>query len=454
VPAKVRPATYAVLRRLLDIDSAGLRQRVDAAEPDWFVEVITLRRADYTPLRSQLLETPGVVLDPGQMSLAPTSAWARAVLGAVSPPTAETLAAAGPFADGGDLIGASGLQAAYQRTLAGTPAVRIRAVDEGSGRVIATLFARRAVPGTPLRTTLDFSAQSAAERALTELTRTTALVAVQASTGNILAAANGPGVTSYNNAFVGRYPPGSTFKVVSAAALLDAGVVRVDEQVPCPDAVSVTGKTFRNYEDGLMPGGGTFARAFALSCNTTIVSLADRLNSGALGDMARRFGVGAPWEVGVDAYSGQAPAVADAVSRAAAVIGQGEVLASPLTMAMVAAAVASGQPMTPTLLPADNRGGPVAEQLPAALVRDLRTLMRAVVTSGTGQAVDLPGLPVAAKTGTAEYGSAPTRTHAWLIGYRGDLAFAVVVEDAKSGAHDAAPVAAQFLAGLPDGVYR
>lgn len=454
VPAKVKPRTYDQLRTLLDIDAAGLRERVGAAEPDWFVDVITLRRSDYEPLPKQLLDVPGISLDPGRMSLAPTSSWGRAVLGTVAPATAETLKAAGPTAVATDLLGSSGLQAAYQRQLAGTPAVRIELVDAKFGEAVKTLHQVKAVPGTPLRTTLDYGVQEAAERAIAEQTKTTALVAVQASTGEVLAVANGPGVTSYNTAFVGQYPPGSTFKVVSAATLLDARVIGgVHDRVSCPDTVTVGGKSFRNYEGALLPSGGTFVQAFAESCNTTVVQRADDIDNAALPDMASRFGIGAEWDLGLDAYSGQVPDPASLVERAADMIGQGKVLASPLGMALVAAAVDAGRPMTPTLLPEDKPGGPAADALPERLVRDLRTLMRAVVTQGTGTAVDLPGRPVFAKTGTAEYGAAPIRTHAWMIGFRGDLAFAVIVVNGESGAHDAGPVVASFLRAVPPSAY-
>jgi cell division protein FtsI/penicillin-binding protein 2 len=260
-------------------------------------------------------------------------------------------------------------------------------------------------------------------------------------------------VTSYNSAFVGQYPPGSTFKVVTAAALLDAGLVGVRDPVACPESVSVDGKPFRNYEPGLLPDGGTFRQAFAQSCNTTIVGFADQLGNAALPAMARRFGIGAQWDVGLDAYSGQVPAPADVVQRAAAMIGQGEVLASPLGMAMVAAAVDSGRPRTPVLV-AERPRSRALSPLPATLAGQLRSLMRSVVTAGTARSLDLAGLPVYAKTGTAEYGSVPTRTHAWLVGFRGDLAFAVLVEDGESGSRNAAPVVAAFLRDVPASAYR
>jgi cell division protein FtsI/penicillin-binding protein 2 len=454
VPAKVERSTYADLAHLLGIDATGLRQRVAAAQPDWFVDVITLRRAAYAPLRSRLLRVPGIVLDPGRMSLAPTSSWGRAVLGVVEPATAETLKTAGPLAAPTDQVGASGLQAAFQRQLAGTPSVRVDLVDRATGKRVKTLYAVRAVPGRPLRTTLDYAVQSAAEKAVSQQSKTTALVAVQASTGDILAAVNGPALTSYNTAFVGHFPPGSTFKVVSYATMLNAGVLRLGEHVSCPDTTVVGGKQFKNYLPGLLPSGGSVVQAFAQSCNTTVIEHAPRIGNAALPAMARRFGVGAHWDLGLDAYSGQVPTPASLVERAADMIGQGRVLESPLGMAMIAAAVGSGRPMTPTLLPEVKPGAAVGRPLPGRLVGDLRTLMRAVVTQGTGLTVNLPGLPVSAKTGTAEYGAAPTRTDAWMIGFRGNLAFAVIVVNGTSGAHDAGPVVTSFLDALPRSAYR
>src|SRR5690606_40117230 len=108
--------------------------------------------------------------------------------------------------------------------------------------------------------------QEAAESAVNSQEKPAALVAVEAATGEILAVANGPGVTTYNRAFVGTYPPGSTFKVVSAAALLEAGL-GVDERVSCPKEENVGGKRIKNAYDGSLPDG-PFRRAFAHSCNT------------------------------------------------------------------------------------------------------------------------------------------------------------------------------------------
>ena len=134
-------------------------------------------------------------------------------------------------------------------------------------------------------------------------------------------------------------------------------------------------------------------------------------------------------------------------------IGQGRVLMSPLGMALVAAAVSSGQARTPSLM-AGERGD---DGRLAACVDGGRParIMRLVVTEGT--ASSLRGLPggVAAKTGTAEYGtSRPLRTHGWMIGYRGNLAFACLVVDGAGGNSDAGPVVRAFLERAPRYVVR
>ncbi len=447
-PRRVDPdVTYAKLRQVLDVDPNALRKRAEAADPTYFVDVLTLRAPAYQKARARLDDIPGVVTREDTMSLGPSSSFARGVLGVVAPATAESLKNAGPFATDGDAVGASGLQAAYQKQLAGTPGGRIDVVRTADDQRVATVFSRTATPGKALRTTLDPAVQNAAEDAVAGQAKPTALVAVRAGTGEVLAAANGPGVTSYNRAFVGRYPPGSTFKVVSVSTLLEGGL-RPGDTVTCPADTSVGGKHFKNAYDFALPDG-PMTDAFAHSCNTTVVDRARDLDDGDLVAMAERFGIGTKWKLGLPAYSGSVPEPGDLVDRAASMIGQGRVLMSPLGMALVAATVDAGRPYTPVLLPDVAPGGPAGDKLPAGLVEEMRGLMRAVVTTGSAKQLDLPGPDVYAKTGTAEYGSDdPPRTHAWMIGYRGDIAFAVLIEDGGAGGKDAGPVARTFLRGI------
>jgi cell division protein FtsI/penicillin-binding protein 2 len=438
------PAVYAALQDAGEVDPAGLEQRVAAAKPDEFVDAIVLRQDAYLAV-ADVLDVPGIVTRDGMRSLAPTSQFARGVLGTVGPATAEILAEAGPTASSLDLVGVSGLQRVYQKQLAGTPGFQVVVVDRESGDDVGEpLFEQEPTPGKPLQTTLDIGIQSAADKALEGSTATTALVAVDVGTGGVLAAANAP-TAGDNRAFSGQYPPGSTFKIVSTAALLRAGVPP-DAPVECPATTEVEGKRFRNYEFTSF-GSGDLTLAFARSCNTAFVSLVDRLDPSALPQAASDFGLGANWPLQIPAFSGSVPEPADTVDEAAAMIGQGRVLVSPLAMAEVAAAVASGEPRVPSVVPGSPE--PTVAPLPPDVIEPLRAMMREAVVSGTARGLDGFG-EVHAKTGTAEYGvEEPPRTHAWVVGYRGDMAFAVIVEDGGSGADNAVPVIDRFLSALP-----
>jgi len=229
----------------------------------------------------------------------------------------------------------------------------------------------------------------------------------------------------------------------------------IDAPVDCPSTSVVDGKRFKNHEFSSLSPGATFADALAASCNTTMVGFADDLDDAALANTARDlFGIGAEWDLPLDAYSGSVPETTSTVDRAASMIGQGRVLMSPLALAMVAATVTSGQARAPSLV-AEQGGEPTADPLRGDLARDLAATMRLVVTEGT--ATNLRGVPgdIGAKTGTAEFGNAdPPRTHGWLIGFRGDVAFACLVVNGAGGNSDAGPVVRRFLELAPTTVAR
>jgi cell division protein FtsI/penicillin-binding protein 2 len=285
--------------------------------------------------------------------------------------------------------------------------------------------------------------QSAAEKALGGLDGKAGLVAIEPATGDILAVANRPSDDGFNRALAGQYPPGSTFKVITTTALLAEGL-DPEETVDCPATIDAGGREFVNFE-GSAAGAVPFSTDFAQSCNTAFVSLADRLEPNALAQTAETyFGFGADYELATDAFSGDVPRNRDETEQAAAMIGQARILASPLAMAGAAGAVLNGTWHQPRLLADDP--SEEAEPLPPEDAETLRTLMRSVVTSGTGTALAaVPGEPIG-KSGTAEYGSGdPPPTHAWFIAARDQVAVAVIVEDGTSGGEVAAPIVADFL---------
>jgi cell division protein FtsI/penicillin-binding protein 2 len=377
--------------------------------------------------------------------LAATPDLSAHVVGHVGQPTAEQLTKLGDLYLPGDLVGLSGIETAAEPQLRGTPSGQITVIDSG-GATVAVAKTFTGTPGQPVATTLDLPTQLAAEKALSGVTQPAAFVAVQPSTGEILAVVSRP-LNAFDRALDGKYPPGSTFKVVTSAALLASGVTP-DRQTTCPSSVTVDGKAFKNFE-GETSSSLPFHRAFAISCNTAFVQLASQLSPSELEAAAKEFGFGATITIGVPAIGGSYPAPADAAEKVSSAIGQGRVTASPLQMATVAAAVDAGVWHAPHLTgpPPPDPGLPA---LSADVDQNLRTLMAEVVTSGTGTAAAPGGgTRVSGKTGTAEFGTAsPPMTHAWFIGYSGDLAFSVVVEGGGVGGRVAAPIAAKFFTAL------
>lgn len=435
-------ASAGRLARKLEIDPGDLTKRLKAAGRSQFVEALVLRKGEYDQVKASLGGITGLAVIEGRRALADNAQFGRSVLGIVAPATAETLKNAGPDAVAGDEVGAFGLQFAFQRQLAGSPTTSIRIVSPATGRVVATLAQSKGKKGQPLRTTLQARTQRAAENALDEAPGKVrvSIVAVQASTGQVLAAANGQGLVNENRAFTGRYAPGSTFKIVSTAALLASGMTAASS-VNCTDHVVVDGATFGNYDALLAPGRTTLAHAVSLSCNTALIRERNRVDGNALPTMARAFGIGADWDLPLGAWSGGIPEPAGQTELAASMIGQGRITVSPLAMAEVAAAVRSGRSHQPTLLAGTKTvAGPAITQ-----TRALRAMLSDTATTGTAKI--LTGLADGAKTGTAETGSRAkgAATNAWMVGYAGDLAFAVIVEGGSSGARVAGPVAKAFL---------
>ena len=286
----VTARSAARLAQLVEIDAQPYVKQVSAAGPKAFVQAIVYRRSS----------VPGGVLDgidaiPGartiadKQPLAPDKDFAAAILGSVGPATAELVKESKGRIRAGDDVGVSGLQKRYDEQLAGTRGATIVAVDDQGTR--RTLFTADPKPGTPLSTTIDIPTQQAAQQALAGVGPASALVAIRPSTGDIVAVASGPGSKGYNTATFGQYAPGSTFKVVSALALLRAGVSPTTK-VACTPTVVVDGKTFKNYDDypSTALGRISFADALANSCNTAFISQRDRLAAGLAGAGRGRAG--------------------------------------------------------------------------------------------------------------------------------------------------------------------
>nr|WTA66735.1 penicillin-binding transpeptidase domain-containing protein [Micromonospora sp. NBC_00855] len=451
-------AAFKAIRPALvpGVDLADLPERVAKAEPGAFVEVVSLREEAYRQIKPRIYDLPGTKFVSDKIDLAPTREFARALLGTVDPAQADDLAAHPDRYVVGDLVGHGGLQGRYDERLRGGPGLTVVVERPAEGGKLeptgAELFRREPQPGQALKTTLDVAVQNAADGALRAESHRSALVALRISDGAVLAAANGPGPAGENLAFDAQVPPGSTFKMVSTLGLLDRGAVTLDGPVNCPKTFTVDGRSFKN-SDNFELGSVPFRTDFAKSCNTAFAALAPKLGGDGLAAAGRTLGLEGQWDLGTDAFTGKVSTGGSPAEQAAASFGQGTTLVSPLAMAGATAAVARGRFEQPKLLidPAPAKPAPAGEQLKPASVTALRTMMREVVTAGTGSALkDVPG-EVYGKTGTAEYDNNPAHTHAWFVGWRGDVAFAVFVEKGGASTASAVPIAERFLRALPVG---
>ena len=464
VSAEQARSSAVRLATLVKIKSKAYADRVAEAGSSAFVPAIVLRmNAPDVPLGSELRAIPGALsIKTGQM-LAPTRDFARPIIGTVGEATKEDVDSSGGAVVAGDQVGLSGLQERYDAQMRGTPGVQVRlmaAKPSGSSPSPSptpsptaelepvVVFEAKPLAGKPLTTTLNIGLQQLAEKTLANTKPASALVVIRPSTGAILAAANGRGNRGQSLATVGRAAPGSTFKIISALALLRADL-NPRSTLRCSPTVTVDGRKFSNYSDYPPSHQGmiTLRTALAQSCNTAFIGQRGKLDPSSLAEAAGSLGFGVDYDVGFPSFFGSVPNDPTATGSAAAMIGQGKVEASPMTMAAVAASVAARKTVIPHLVDG-HQPTPKGEPLTAQEAEQLGAMMQAVVTEGSGRVLsNLSGPPVLAKTGTAEYGtSKPLKTHAWMIAAQDDLAVAVFVNDGKSGSQTAGPLLRTFLA--------
>ncbi|MFR9731268.1 penicillin-binding transpeptidase domain-containing protein [Saccharopolyspora sp. MS10] len=383
--------------------------------------VVSLRQDDYDRVRPAIYDLPGVRFPAQAKLVAAERGYASRVL--------------------------SGVVGEVDEQVAANSGWRVVTADD-AGTVGQVLRDEPARPLRQARTTLSDRTQRAAEKAVEDVPQAAMVVALQPSSGDVLAVAqNDPADAQGAPALTGQFPPGSTFKIATAAAGLEAGAVTLDGPVECPASKVFDGRTVPNDKDfdlGVVP----LRTAFAKSCNTTFAQLAVDLPAQALTDAARQLGVGVDFDVpGMITITGQAPPGETTTARAANGFGQGKVLASPFGMALASATVARGSMPTPRLFEgAETKADSQVAPLSPKVLDQLRPMMREVVLSGTATGVAGAG-EVAGKTGTAQFGDG-THSHGWFVGYRGDLAFAVLLEDAGES-KPAVAVARRFLSNVP-----
>jgi peptidoglycan glycosyltransferase len=424
-----------------------------------------LVRRTRTPKRAAILAADGTPLaeGPAYARSSPLGTTATAIAGEVGTPKAKLAASleARGFPKG-SLTGLSGLELAFDSQLAGHPGGQLVAAGgQGGPRVLATSEPKA---GKDVKTTIDPALQRAA---VTALGATYGGVAV-------LDAQNGDVLALSGIAFSAPQPPGSTFKIITTTAALDAGIVHLSDTFPIQTSATVDGREVANANNESC--GGTFVEAFAESCNSVFVPLGPKIGSDRLVETAERYGFNSqPSLYDVDATAATdppAPSIPKSIPTdldlGVSAIGQGQVQATPLEMASVAQTIANGGVRDPTnvvkqpSLQSDAKPVRVTSKQTAATVRGL---MIRVVTEGTGTAAALPDVQVAGKTGTAELGpkplepgqeakpgeTPPQEVDAWFTSFAPatdpKIVVAVMVVNANgAGGEIAAPIAREVLA--------
>ncbi len=398
--AQLMPTARAVVDSLRPFDDTLDPQRLaeqasSATEP---VDLITLRPDDNNRVAPAIGQLPGVVVTPQADMLPTDDRFAPALVAQVKKTVIDEL-------DG---------EAGWRVVSVNQNGVDVGILNEVPGK-----------PAPSVTMTLDRSIQNAAQSAVNNVGRQAMIVVIRPSTGAILAIAQNPAADAQGPlATTGLFPPGSTFKMITAGAAIQRDMATPNTLLACPGTMDIGHRTVPNY-GGFDLGVVPMSRAFASSCNTTFAELASRMPPTALTAAAAQYGVGLDYEVaGVPTVTGSVPPTVNLAERTEDGFGQGKVLVSPFGMALAAATVAAGKTPVPQLI-LGRHTGVTGEHtdITAQMVDGLRPMMRLVVTNGTAKDIADSG-EVYGKTGEAEF---PGGSHSWFAGYRGDMAFAALI---------------------------
>jgi cell division protein FtsI/penicillin-binding protein 2 len=415
---QLMPTARAVADALRPFDNTMDPQRLaeQASSSKEPLSLITLRQTDHDRVAAAIGALPGVVVTP-QAELLPTD---------------ESFAP--------DII--NQVKNTVEDELYGEAGWRVVSVNQ-NGVDVDVLNEVPAAPAPSVTISLDRSVQNAAQNAVNFTGKQAMIVVIKPSTGEILAVAQNAAADAAGPiATTGLYPPGSTFKIITAGAAIERDMATPNTLLGCPGVMDIGHRTVPNY-GGFDLGVVPMSRAFASSCNTTFAELASRLPPRGLTQAAAQYGIGPDYQIeGISTVSGSVPPTVNLAERTEDGFGQGKVVVSPFGMALAAATVAAGKTPVPQLI--EGRQTIVTgDRTPISpkMLDGLRPMMRLVVTNGTADDLQSAG-DVRGKTGEAEFAGG---SHSWFAGYRGDMAFAALIVGGGSSEY-----AVRMLKGMFD----
>lgn len=462
---------YNVLEENLGLSPEYVKSKYQAPgiQGHWFVPLVSVSEEDYARLDPILRPVPGIFFRREESRAYPLEAAAAHLTGYVGEVTVNMISRY-PEREytAGEIVGRAGLEGEFDHVLRGKPGLKFYVEPSGGQAVL--LAERPRVDGEDIQLTIDAGYQRTASAVLGDYAG--AVVILDANTGEILAAVSSPsydptefvmGISPerwealsndaaqplFNRAFQGLYPPGSVFKVLTAAAALDQGVHTVASQFHDTGELRVEGNIVRNFEQQVF-GLHILPDAVIHSINTTMAQVGLDLGAELLQEYFSRWHLDTAWDLGLSVRAGQIGDPARSrVALAWSSIGQDRVLLTPLHVAQLFTPFAN-EGAVPTL----RLFGQDETQFHEVLVRDtaveMGEILRRTVNEGTGTAALVEGLNMLGKTGTAE---AASSTHAWFGGLVTDfqgrnLAFAILVEGGGIGGQVAAPLARELFTRL------
>ncbi|HEY2158888.1 MAG TPA: penicillin-binding transpeptidase domain-containing protein, partial [Isosphaeraceae bacterium] len=374
-----------------------------------------LTRTTTLAARGTILAADGEVLAQGPGRNSPIPGVANQIVGHLGPIPADEkgrYAAQGYPPDA--QVGLNGLERIFQHRLAGKPGGTLKA----GHRILASNVA---VAGKTVKTTIVPSLEQAALSAIGS--NLAGMTVMNPKTGGILAAV---GI-----AFSDTQPPGSTMKIITSSAALQAGITTLNTTYPYTSSATLNGYTMQNAGGEVC--GGTLINSFAVSCNAVFAPLGAKVGAQRFVAMAEKFGFNQPppFPGALQSTLPSAAKIGDDLAVGSSAIGQGMVLASSLEMTDVAATIADhGRRPIPTL--AASVPPKFVRVIPSSIANEVQDMMEAVVDypNGTGTAAQIPGVKLAGKTGTAELtttqgpgaqnnpnANSAQNTDAWFVGY-------------------------------------
>lgn len=463
---------FTSFEEFLNLSPDYVRKQYEApgVQGHWFVPLISISESQYAEVDQILRPIPGVFFRREEVRGYPSGIPMGHIVGYMGEVTPEMIRQY-PERDYrvGEIVGRSGLENSMEPELRGRPGYQFYVHPMLGGR--AMLAERPVIHGADVKLTLDLEMQELAFELLQE--RLASLVVLNAKTGEVLVLASVPGYDPnefilgmssqrwqelsgdrtrpmFNRALQGLYPPGSVFKVITAAAALDQNIYQMDDLFMDTGELRVEGNVVRNFGQQVFREH-SFQDAIVKSINTTMARVGLGVGAETLKDYFNRWGLDQQPSLKLPAGAGQiGQPERSKVGLAWTAIGQDRLLLTPFHVASIFTVFANEGRLPKFHIIADSDSAEERQIISSDTVRDLNLALGKVVLEGTGQAAGIADLALGGKTGTAEVGDGVT--HAWFAGnvhLEGqDLAFALLVEDSGVGGSVAAPLINQYFSRL------